>query len=222
MRNSYPSCIMILKRRMDQLVCVNEQEGNRMYRISDKTLRILLVICILILVASLPFTLHFTSATASGNCGNTQYNLSMIRENLIDFENYQNLPVEDRGIRKSSMYIILREGLDNQWSLIYQSDKKLNKECWTSEDLAGFDTVVLVIGYGKNQAYRQGDNGPTTSIYGEAISLQFFDIAEQKIVARDSINNIFPLPPIRPGILHGTMLKSSNRYTRESLSIVSR
>ncbi len=106
-----------------------------MYRFSDKTLRFWLVVFIVLTVAGLALSLYFGLSSAGGSLDDAAYNLNVIRESIVDFENYQDLTGENRGFRKSSGYIVLRRGTDGIWKLIYQSDKDLNKDRWTPEDL---------------------------------------------------------------------------------------
>ncbi len=163
-----------------------------MYRISDKALRFWLVVCIVLTVVGLALSLYFGLSSAGGSLGDAAYNLNVIRENIVDFENYQDLTGENRGFRKSSGYIVLRRGTDGIWKLIYQSDKDLNKDRWTPEDLSGFDTIAMVMGFERSQAYQHGNNGPVFDAAGEILSMLFYDPTEREIIMRDSITNIFP------------------------------
>ena len=128
-----------------------------------------------------------------GRCGDEAYNLQLIRENLVDYENYEALPsaAGKPDTDKSSGFLVVRLKEDG-WNLTYQSDFSLDKDRWTPEDLSRFSTVLIAVSHEESADYKSRNTGSTVTISTEKVKIYYYDTASGNVVKTEVIGSELP------------------------------
>lgn len=93
--------------------------------------------------------------------------------------------------RIPSTFLLVHRNLAGEWILRYQSDRKLDKQQWTAEDLKGVDTVVIARSIGKMEPYRKYLLGNEAVV--EYVTLMYYDTATGELVKTETISAKLPI-----------------------------
>ena len=164
-----------------------------MRKFSDKKVHRLLIACSVICVLFLVIVITNFIRSAGGSLGDAEYNLEMVKEHLVDFERSSYSVSNQDLLPENPRFLIVRQDRKTgEWSLIYQSDKSLNRKQWTEEDLERFDLVVMAASTMKSERYTSNKSTDIITISAEQVDLTYYDTARGKVYAGGNINKSLP------------------------------
>ena len=164
-----------------------------MRKFSDKKVHRLLIACTVICVLFLLLVVSNFIRSAGGSLGDAEYNLEMVREHLVDFEKKTYSVGNKDLLPENPRFLVVRQDRKTgEWSLIYQSDKSLNRKQWTEEDLERFDLVVMATSTMKSERYTSNKSTDIVTISAEQVKLTYYDTARRVVYAGGNINRSLP------------------------------
>ena len=130
---------------------------------------------------------------AGGNLGDREYNQEVVRDYIkkLPGRNAKGNGLGMNSLRKPSKFLVVKQDGDD-YVLLYQSDRSLNKERWEPEDIDGFDYIVFTSISTNSARYQNSGTGQVVTMTSTNCYLDYYDLAEKRIVYNGSVGGSLP------------------------------
>ena len=130
---------------------------------------------------------------AGGSLGDKEYNQEVVQNYIKKLPGYKADEYEWKPdlLRKPSRFLVVKK-VDDDYVLMYQSDRSLNKERWEPEDLDNFDYIVISWFKTNAATYQHTGTGEVATMTSRNGYLNYYDLAERRTVYTGSVGGSLP------------------------------